>query len=83
MGHLPKACEILDFLVSCGNDVGLYSEELDPENGEHLGNFPQAFSHVALINAAITLHRADRADSARSAKPAPTAKSRAESATRR
>jgi hypothetical protein len=39
------------------NDVGLLSEEYDPHSGRHLGNFPQAFSHVFLINTAQNLTR--------------------------
>ena len=61
----------VDYLVRCGeraaaqtrfeqlleyaNDVGLYGEEADPQSGEVLGNYPQAFSHVGLITAALTL----------------------------
>jgi hypothetical protein len=37
----------------------LYAEEIDPHSGGHLGNFPQAFSHLALINAVMHLIRAD------------------------
>ncbi len=37
------------------NDVGLLAEEIDPHSGEQIGNFPQAFSHVGLIQAAIAL----------------------------
>jgi GH15 family glucan-1,4-alpha-glucosidase len=42
-------------LSRLANDVGLYAEEYDPDDKRMLGNFPQAFSHVALINTAIGL----------------------------
>ena len=49
---LPEAFERL---LACANDLGLLGEEIDPETGAALGNFPQAFTHVGLINAALTL----------------------------
>ena len=46
--------------TSYANDVGLLSEEVDSTSGELLGNFPQAFSHIGLVNAAWTIHQAER-----------------------
>jgi GH15 family glucan-1,4-alpha-glucosidase len=41
------------------NDVGLLAEEVEPESGELLGNFPQAFSHIGLVNAAWAITQAE------------------------
>ena len=57
-GELERAESLFDQLVSCANDVGLIAEEIDTENGELLGNFPQAFSHIGLITAANQLDQA-------------------------
>jgi GH15 family glucan-1,4-alpha-glucosidase len=57
MGRHREAREIFERLVSLRNDVGLLAEEYDPHTGRHLGNFPQAFSHVFLINSAQNLTR--------------------------
>jgi len=47
-------------LLARANPLGLLAEEIDPVSGEQLGNFPQAFSHIGLINAALTLHEVEQ-----------------------
>jgi GH15 family glucan-1,4-alpha-glucosidase len=59
-GDQDRARELFERLVSHCNDVGLLAEEIDPSSGELLGNFPQAFSHLGLIQAAIALDMPDR-----------------------
>jgi GH15 family glucan-1,4-alpha-glucosidase len=55
-GSLEEAEDHFARLLEHGNDVGLYAEEIEVETGRALGNFPQAYTHVGLINAALTLH---------------------------
>jgi GH15 family glucan-1,4-alpha-glucosidase len=56
-GELAAATETFERLLGYANDLGLYAEEIDPDTGAALGNFPQAFTHVGLINAALQLAR--------------------------
>jgi len=62
IGELGRARQLCEKLLSFASPLGLYAEELDPYSGRHVGNFPQAFTHLALINAVIHLIRADEQD---------------------
>jgi GH15 family glucan-1,4-alpha-glucosidase len=54
-GRMDDAERLFEHLLSLRNDVGLLSEEYDPHARRQLGNFPQAFSHIALVNTAFNL----------------------------
>jgi GH15 family glucan-1,4-alpha-glucosidase len=54
-GRREEACALFERLLGLANDVGLLAEEYDPRARRQLGNFPQAFSHLALINSALNL----------------------------
>jgi GH15 family glucan-1,4-alpha-glucosidase len=54
-GNVEGATRAIEQLLAYANDVGLFAEEIDPGTGAALGNFPQAFTHIGLINAALTL----------------------------
>ena len=56
IGDYPAAVELFERLLALRNDVGLLAEEYDPRYGRQVGNTPQAFSHVPLIQAALNLH---------------------------
>ena len=59
IGELARARGLCEKLLSFASPLGLYAEEIDPHSGRHLGNFPQAFTHLALINAVMHVIRAE------------------------
>jgi alpha,alpha-trehalase len=65
IGETVRAQQLCEKLLSYASPLGLYAEELDPGSGRHLGNFPQAFTHLALINAVIHVMRAEDARATR------------------
>ena len=52
VGEMQQARDLMERLLRVASPLGLYAEEFDADTGYHLGNFPQAFSHLALIEAA-------------------------------
>jgi GH15 family glucan-1,4-alpha-glucosidase len=58
-GRVDEARELFERLAGHANHLGLYSEEIDPSTGAFLGNFPQVFSHIGLINSALYLAYAE------------------------
>ncbi len=57
-GRVSEAQKLLDSVAGYVNHLGLFSEEVDPETGDMLGNFPQAFTHMGFITAAVNLNKA-------------------------
>jgi alpha,alpha-trehalase len=60
VGEAQRAHDLMERLLRVGSSLGLYAEEFDADTGRHLGNFPQAFSHLALIEAASRIILAER-----------------------
>ncbi|HYM52269.1 MAG TPA: glycoside hydrolase family 15 protein [Candidatus Dormibacteraeota bacterium] len=59
IGEIERARRLCEKLLAHASPLGLYGEEIDPETGRHLGNFPQAFTHLALINAVMHVVRGE------------------------
>jgi GH15 family glucan-1,4-alpha-glucosidase len=62
IGELERARRLCERLLSYASPLDLYGEEIDPETGRHLGNFPQAFTHLALINAVMHVIHAEQSE---------------------
>jgi GH15 family glucan-1,4-alpha-glucosidase len=60
LGRQSDARALFSRLLALRHDVGLLAEEYDPRLGRQVGNFPQAFSHVAMVDSALNLSRGDR-----------------------
>ncbi len=61
IGERQRGRELCERLLKDASSLGLYAEELDPNSGRHLGNYPQAFTHLALINAVTHVIRDEKA----------------------
>jgi GH15 family glucan-1,4-alpha-glucosidase len=59
IGEMERARDLCERMLSFASPLGLYAEEIDPRTGRHWGNFPQAFTHLAQINALMHVVRAD------------------------
>ncbi len=55
VGEMRRALDLMTRLIKVASPLGLYAEEYEVSTGRHLGNFPQAFSHLALLDAALRI----------------------------
>jgi len=55
VGEMQRARDLMERLLRIASPLGLCAEEFDPKTGRHLGNFPQAFTHLALVNTAFNV----------------------------
>ncbi len=75
-GSLAEAKQLFEHLLKYGNDLGLFSEEIDADSGRALGNFPQGFTHVGLIGAALSIDQREKGEQQLAHRP-PAAKKQA------
>ena len=59
IGELREARELIEKMLSFASPLHLYSENIDPHSGRHLGNFPHGFTHMTLVNALLHVIRSD------------------------
>ena len=79
LGRLTEARQLFERVLALRNDVGLLAEEYDTARRRQVGNFPQAFSHLALANTAMNLARASKPAEQRAERHAPRPVERDES----
>jgi GH15 family glucan-1,4-alpha-glucosidase len=60
IGEIDRARKLCERLLLSASSLGLYGEELDPTTGRHLGNFPQALTHLSLVNAVLHVIEAEQ-----------------------
>ena len=72
IGELPRAKHLCERLLGYASPLKLYAEEIDVHTGRHLGNYPQAFTHLALINAVVHVIRVEEAQATGHFQPAHT-----------
>jgi alpha,alpha-trehalase len=77
IGEVARARALCEKLLAHASPLGLFAEEIDPHSGRHLGNFPQAFTHLALINAVMHIIAAERRLASQPLSPASPARPRA------
>ena len=61
-GRIEEARDLFESTMKYASPLGLFAEEVNPETGEHRGNFPQAFSHIGLINSTLYLNKAEEGE---------------------
>lgn len=62
LGNVQEATQLFEKVIGFGSDLGLFAEEIDPSSGELIGNYPQGFTHLALIRSAVRLAKAKAED---------------------